>query len=220
MATAAHMSHEVCPDALPYIDQDYEEPGVRDTVNSLIEEETRRYRPTKNYLEYLPEPRYTSFETAMMKKEFERIGNKQPLEHLSMKRYELPQPSANQKADVSAWNECLKNSMAQLEHQATRITNLDLLSRFGADAWRTYNEVLQQMLDDQQRQLNTLRKNIQDINWERKSVQIQAGDQLQQLESSWIGLVSKNYEIERACALLEAEIEGLRDKKRSQSVES
>lgn len=32
MAAVAHMSHEVCPDALPYIDQDYEEPGVRDMV--------------------------------------------------------------------------------------------------------------------------------------------------------------------------------------------
>ena len=36
-------------------------------------------------------------------------------------RYELPQPSANQKTDISAWNECIRNSMAQLEHQATRL---------------------------------------------------------------------------------------------------
>ena len=32
MAAIAHLSHEVCPDALPYIDQDYEESGVRETV--------------------------------------------------------------------------------------------------------------------------------------------------------------------------------------------
>eukprot|EP00112_Aurelia_sp_Birch-Aquarium-sp1_P001993 Seg1219.5 transcript_id=Seg1219.5/GoldUCD/mRNA.D3Y31 product="Pre-mRNA-splicing factor SPF27" protein_id=Seg1219.5/GoldUCD/D3Y31 len=215
MASVAHMSHEVCPDALPYIDQDYEEPGVRDTVNSLIEEETRRYRPTKNYLEYLPEPKFGTFETPVMKKEFERIANKQPVEHLSMKRYELPQPTANQKTDVSAWNECLRNSMAQLEHQSTRIANLELLSQFGADAWRSHNEVLQQMLDEQQRQLNHLRKHIQDINWDRKSAQIKAGEELQMLESSWIGLVSKNYEIERACATLEAEIDALKEKRDS-----
>jgi len=180
-------------------------------VNALIEEETRRYRPTKNYLEYLPEPKFSAFETPVMKKEFERIANKQPFEHLSMKRYELPQPSANQKTDISAWNECIRNAMAQLEHQATRIVNLELLSKFGPDAWRSYNEVLQQMLDDQQRQLNVLRKNIQDINWERKSAQMKAGEELQLLESSWIGLVSKNYEIERACATLEAEVEALKE---------
>ena len=31
-------------------------------VNALIEEETRRYRPTKNYLEYLPDPKFSAFE--------------------------------------------------------------------------------------------------------------------------------------------------------------
>eukprot|EP00794_Sanderia_malayensis_P014902 gene14902-16446_t len=188
MAAIAHLSHEVCPDALPYIDQDYEESGVRDAVNALIEEETRRYRPTKNYLEYLPESNLNAFETVMMKKEFERIKNQQPMEHLSMKRYELPQPSANQKADVSAWTECIKNSMAQLEHQATRITNLELLARFGPDCWRSHNEILQEMLNEQQNHLNIMRKHIQEINWQRKSEQISAGDKLQLLESSFLQL--------------------------------
>ena len=35
MAAVAHLGHEVCPDALPYIDQDYEEVGVRDMVRLL-----------------------------------------------------------------------------------------------------------------------------------------------------------------------------------------
>ena len=38
----------------------------------------------------------------------------------SYSRYELPQPSAAQKNDVTAWRECVENSMAQLEHQAGR----------------------------------------------------------------------------------------------------
>ena len=33
MATHAHMSHEVVPDALPYVDQGYDEPGVREMVS-------------------------------------------------------------------------------------------------------------------------------------------------------------------------------------------
>ena len=35
-------------------------------------------------------------------------------------RYELPQPSAAQKNDAGAWQECVDNSMSQLEHQANR----------------------------------------------------------------------------------------------------
>ena len=45
-------------DALPYIDKEYEQPGVRDAALALIEEECRRYRPTKNYLDYLPQGCY------------------------------------------------------------------------------------------------------------------------------------------------------------------
>jgi pre-mRNA-splicing factor SPF27 len=48
------MAGEVSVDALPYFDQGYEEPGVREEAARLVEEETRRYRPTRNYLEYLP----------------------------------------------------------------------------------------------------------------------------------------------------------------------
>ncbi len=33
-----------------------------------------------------------------------------------------------------------------------------------------------------------------------------AGNKLEQLEQSWVGLVSKNYEIERACAEVEKEV--------------
>ena len=44
-------SSEVVVDALPYIDLGYDEPGVREAALALVEEETRRYRPTKNYLE-------------------------------------------------------------------------------------------------------------------------------------------------------------------------
>lgn len=50
------------------------------------------------------------------------------------------------------------------------------------------------------------RRQIQEINWQRKSSQTNAGEQLKLLEQSWVGLVSKNYEIERACINLEAGI--------------
>ena len=43
--------HDIVVDALPYIDLGYDEPGVREAALALVEEETRRYRPTKNYLE-------------------------------------------------------------------------------------------------------------------------------------------------------------------------
>ena len=60
-------------DALPYFDHGYDETGVREAAIALVDEETRRYRPTKNYLDYLPPATYNNFETELMKNEFERL---------------------------------------------------------------------------------------------------------------------------------------------------
>ena len=88
------------------------------------------------------------------------------MDTLSMKRYELPTPPPGKMTDVQvcylnsypcpyphphpyfqAWTECVENSGAQLEHQRTRIMNLDLMLDYGAESWKQYNEVLQDMLN-------------------------------------------------------------------------
>lgn len=50
------------------------------------------------------------------------------------------------------------------------------------------------------------RKEVQDINWQRKHAQLKAGERLQNLEVLWQELVKKNYEIEQACMDLENQI--------------
>jgi len=195
----------VVVDALPYIDHGYEEPGVREAALAMVEEETRRYRPTRNYLDHLPPLNLTLFESDLMRTEFERLAGRQPMDTLSMKRYELPTPPPGKMTDVQAWTECVDNSMAQLEHQRTRIMNLDLMLDYGAESWRQYNEVLQDMLARIQGQLAEVKKAIQEVNWSRKNQQTQVGDKLKQLETSWVGLVSKNYEIEQAVINMEQE---------------
>ncbi|CAD6216117.1 GSCOCG00004333001-RA-CDS [Cotesia congregata] len=212
------MANEIVVDALPYIDQGYDETGVREAALAMVEEETRRYRPTKNYLEHLPQLNITSFETDVMKHEFERLQNRLPMEVLSMKRYELPPPPPGKMNDLTAWNESVENSCAQLEHQATRICNLELIMDYGCEAWKSHLEVLVQMVSQAQKQLQTLRKSIQEINWQRKSMQTQGGEKLRALESQWVGLVSKNYEIEQACVQLEQEIYNIMQS-RTESVE-
>jgi len=53
---------DILVDALPYIDMGYDEPGVREAVLQMVEEETRRYKPTKNYLENLSQLNLSLFE--------------------------------------------------------------------------------------------------------------------------------------------------------------
>ncbi|KFM61881.1 Pre-mRNA-splicing factor SPF27, partial [Stegodyphus mimosarum] len=178
----------------------------------MVEEETRRYRPTKNYLEHLSSLNLHAFETDVIRTEFERLQARLPMEVLSMKRYELPQPPGGKMTDLAAWTECVENSMAQLEHQATRICNLELMCIYGCEAWKSCNTVLMQMVNQAQKQLQDLRKKILEVNWQRKNSQNTAGEKLRNLESSWVGLVSKNYEIERTCAEIEKEINALEKK--------
>ena len=52
----------------------------------------------------------------------------------------------------------MENSGAQLEHQRTRIMNLDLMLDYGAESWKQYNEVLQDMLNRIQVRLNMNRE--------------------------------------------------------------
>lgn len=214
------MAGEVLVDALPYIDQGYDEPGVREAALSMVEEETKRYRTTKNYLEYLAPVNLINFETDIMKVEFERLQSRLPMDMLSMKRYELPHPPAGKMTDVAAWTDCVDNSLAQLEHQATRIANLELMSQYGCEAWRQYINLLLQMLNQLQKQLQELRKQIQEVNWHRKNAQSTAGDKLHALETSWVGLVSKNYEIERTCAELENEMYSMKRMKQAEVMEN
>ncbi|KAM8703941.1 hypothetical protein ACLKA7_008550 [Drosophila subpalustris] len=205
------MADEVIVDALPYIDHGYDDVGVRESALAMVEEECRRYRPTKNYLDHLPLPASSPFETPLMINEFERIQNRLPMETLSMKRYELPPPPSGKLSEVSAWQESIENSMAQLEHQWVRSLNLELMLDYGTEAWKSYLEVFTAMQAKAQIQLQHIKKDIQDVNWQRKQAQTEAGEKLRALEAHWVLLVSKNYEIETECVELEKVVQAARE---------
>lgn len=96
----------------------------------MVEEECRRYKPSKNYLEFLPPLNTSSFETDLMKSEFVRIESGSHMESLSTKRYELPAPPSGKLGEIQAWQESVDNSLSQLEHQSIRSLNLELMSKY------------------------------------------------------------------------------------------
>ncbi|CAG9129264.1 hypothetical protein JYU34_008407 [Plutella xylostella] len=204
------MAGEVVVDALPYIDQGYDDPGVREAALAMVEEECRRYRPTKNYLENAgPEPS-SAFETPALQREMERVQQRLPMEPLSMKRYELPPPPAGRLGEPGAWGEAVDNSHAQLSHQAARVLNLELQLQYGAEAWRSYLHTLQALVNKAQNQHSELRKQIAAVNWERKCSQTASGARLRALRRRWAQLVSDNYRLERALIQLETQLQKAR----------
>lgn len=93
--------------------------------------------------------------------------------------------------------------------------NLELLQKYGANAWRVHNYQLEQDLATIKKNTEQLRQQILEINRERKADQTQAAASLQSLENKWSDLISQNLQLEIACAALENEVEELRRYKQS-----
>lgn len=176
----------------------------------MVDEECRRYKPTKNYLEFLSTINATAFETDLMRNEYQRIESGQRMETMNTKRYELPGPPAGNRGEIQAWQEAVNNSFAQLEHQSIRTLNLELMDKYGTETWKSALEIMVQMMAKAQKQLQEIKKDIQDVNWSRKSKQLQTGEKLSQLQSQWVSMVSCNYEIEQAVLNLEHQIANIR----------
>lgn len=95
--------------------------------------------------------------------------------------YDMPQPSANERSDLAAWQACVANAQAQLEHQHNRycafslslavalvsafivlvppprlfsIANLELLTSYGGQSWTRHLQELTAMETDYRRQLD------------------------------------------------------------------
>lgn len=60
--------------------------------------------------------------------------------------------------DLNAWTKACDNAHAQLEHQMNRITNLELLLRYGANAWRAQTQLDEALVKQLEGTLQSLRK--------------------------------------------------------------
>ncbi|CAO3599857.1 unnamed protein product [Absidia cylindrospora] len=88
--------------------------------------------------------------------------------------------------------------------------NLELLQKYGANAWRVHNYQLESYLKQIKQETEQYRNEINEINRERKHDQTQAAKAIQTLESKWSDLISQNLQVEIGCAALESEVEEVR----------
>jgi len=149
-------------------------------------------------------------DTALLESEIERVSSaaRRPgsdVDGLDLERYSLPQPSDRDKDDVESWEKAVENVMAQLEHQQTRILNLQLLLKHGPDTWRAYNEGLSSLLNRLDHELQVIRGDCNHINRERKMEQLAAGKEIADASALYVTLVEKN-------KILTAEINRLEEK--------
>lgn len=89
---------------------------MKATVERLIEQEMRRMKRTER--SELPLTIDLFEKDEILKKEIERIQNKEALNALDTERYELQGPTDEK--DIDGWKSAVNNTKSQLESQAGR----------------------------------------------------------------------------------------------------
>ncbi|GAM28692.1 hypothetical protein SAMD00019534_118680 [Acytostelium subglobosum LB1] len=195
-------------DSLPYIDAPLTD-QEQSVINELIREEMSRFEPP-DYLAQLPAAHsfdYNSFN--FLENEMNRIQENKTMEQFNLTRYKVEKPPASMKHDVDAWQSAVDNAKAQCEHQETRRTNLQLLQRYGVNAWKKYLEDYQRLYKSLKAHHDENVRMMEQINVNRKLDQETVQTKIESNQRKWYELVHKNKEIEQECLRLEIAIEKL-----------
>ncbi|KAJ1558530.1 hypothetical protein HK405_013470 [Cladochytrium tenue] len=203
--------------ALPYIDKELESSdAVRSYVDSLIQEELRaasgaelgvgavdaRLPPTD-----VADSLFQS--NTFLLSELERVstgGSTASGGGLDTTRFRLEPPRGGLSASLTAWDAAAANAAAQLEHQAARLTGLELARRFSGNAWRLHAFQLEWAVGRVREAAARQKEEMAALNKERKLAQLRTGATLQGLEARWGELVDQSLRVDIACQMLEVEI--------------
>ncbi|KAG0280129.1 hypothetical protein BGZ95_011204 [Linnemannia exigua] len=236
------MNSQVSLDALPYVDKQIDEPGVRSMVDKLIASEMKRMPKPKDPSTLFPDMDLFSSNT-LIQQELDRVRRGKPMDPaLDLSRYQLEPPSASTTSNNTSsngsnsstttgggatetitpsaseelpegraqWLKALDNANAQLEHQNQRVVNLELVQKFGGNAWNIHNYQLEYDVSLLRKEVDDKKAEIMELNKLRKRDQMDVAESLQRLEAKWAEMISSTLQVEVASASLQAELAQLK----------
>ena len=176
------------------------------------EEMTNSTKAPEEYLDDLglTLPTLKFLDSAFARAELERIHEGRAQVAVDMTRYKVEPPPEEERDSLEAWQRAVDNAHSQLQMTKTRMVNLELMNKYGANAWKTHAENIQKMQTGMEEKIKECAQEIENVNRKRKTGQAQVGDKLRFLENKWGRAVQKTNELEGVCVLLEREVKRLK----------
>ncbi|GJQ11302.1 hypothetical protein GpartN1_g3093.t1 [Galdieria partita] len=197
-------------DALPYADENsLKNREVSRRVASLLEAELSHV-DKRSWKEQQQNTRLLS--NNLVGIELQRMEEGLPSEcENPFKRYEVSYPGGIKEDEVHLWERNVLLLQTSLEHDLLCLANLELLKRYGSQAWLLFISQLEKQVQRYSMKLNEEKNQIDEINVRRRNIQEEALRKLSSLDKSWKQLIRKNRQIELACSRLEDEIRSLKE---------
>ncbi|KAL9094545.1 MAG: hypothetical protein Q9165_003104 [Trypethelium subeluteriae] len=114
--------------------------------------------------------------------------------------------SKNKQALLEAYGATLQKSATSLEYLHARHLNLNLLQRYGANAYLVSNHYLEAMLREVEGELARCREEVEGVEGRRRGVQEGRKGEVEGLEEGWRKGVGRMLEVEAAAEGLKEEI--------------
>lgn len=131
----------------------------------------------------------------------EKISRRTKTNSIDISRFKLQEPKEDKD-----WSSAVNNAMAQLDYQENRFTNLDLLNKYGSNAWKIHNFQMEQLIKNIKDELDNLNETILAINMERKQDQQFTATKLKSMKQKQSDLVSRILQIRLVNDKLEKEL--------------
>ncbi|KFA64073.1 hypothetical protein S40285_06725 [Stachybotrys chlorohalonatus IBT 40285] len=185
-------------ESLPYIDPE-PSPEALAAARALVSAEATTSSPS-----IPPSHQPPSFSPAIQA-ELDRVASSTPLQPLDLSRYEAQEPAAPG-APLDSLRTVLAKSYVSHAYLQARGENLDLLDRWGKNAWLLANYQLEGELRALEKDLADAKKHIDIVNYDRKRRQDDVAAEMLALEENWRKGVGRVLETELAVEELKAQI--------------
>ncbi|CAO1625813.1 unnamed protein product [Parajaminaea phylloscopi] len=198
-------------DALPYFDTEIDtQPQLRNRVEREIQAELAKMTKDTADARLPPASLQPFSDVPHLAQEMQRLGELgQKTSALDTARFKLPAPPGGLDASEEEWDRAINNAAVQLTYQEGRMTNIELLKRFGANSWRLHNYQQEHFVKQYQQAKEKLDAQTAALNRRRHQDQTEAGKRLAALERKWTELISRGLQLEVANITAEHEIQAL-----------